>query len=132
MNITIFGATGQVGRRLLDEAITRGHHVTAVTRSGRSSDDEDSATWIAGDARNRHDVARLSRGRDVVISATSGPRAGGDELAITAQALLDGVADTAARLIVVGGAGPLVVPDSGAASSSTTPASRSAAWSNWS
>jgi putative NADH-flavin reductase len=113
MNITIFGAAGQVGRRLLDEATTRGHHVTAVTRSGTSSDDLDSATWIAGDARDRQDVARLSRGRDVVISATSGPRTGGDELAVTAQALRDGVADTGARLIVVGGAGPLVVPASG-------------------
>jgi len=48
-----------------------------------------------------------------VISATSGPRAGGDELAVTARALLDGVAATGARLIVVGGAGPLIVPASG-------------------
>ena len=113
MNITIFGASGQVGRRILDEATARGHHVTAVTRSGTSSDSPDSVTWVAGDARDRRDVIRLSRGRDIVISATSGPRTGGDELAITAQALLDGVADTGARLIVVGGAGPLIVPDSG-------------------
>ena len=113
MNITIFGATGQVGRRLLAEATARGHRVTAVTRSGRPSDSSGSVTWIAGDARNREDVARLSRGRDVVISATSGPRAGGDELAVTAQALLDGVAATGARLIVVGGAGPLIVPAGG-------------------
>ena len=38
MNITIFGATGQVGSRILDEASARGHHVTAVTRSGTSAD----------------------------------------------------------------------------------------------
>ncbi len=113
MNITIFGGTGQVGRRLVDEATTRGHQVTAVTRSGPPSDGLDSVTWIAGDARNRQDVRRLSLGRDIVISATSGPRAGGDELAITARALLDGIADTDARLIVVGGAGPLIVPSSG-------------------
>lgn len=113
MNVTIFGATGQVGSRILDEATARGHHVTAVTRSGTSPNSPDSVTWIAGDARNRGDVAHLSQGQDVVISATSGPRAGGDELAVTAQALLDGVADTGARLIVVGGAGPLIVPDSG-------------------
>ena len=113
MNITIFGATGQVGSRILDEATARGHHVTAVTRSGTSADSVDSVTWIAGDARQPRDVRRLSRGQDVVISATSGPRTGGDELAITAQALLDGVATTGARLIVVGGAGPLIVPFSG-------------------
>jgi putative NADH-flavin reductase len=113
MNITIFGATGQVGSRIVGEGTARGHRVTAVTRSGPSPDSPDSATWIAGDARRHRDVRRLSRGQDVVISATSGPRAGGDELAITARALLDGVADTGARLIVVGGAGPLIVPDSG-------------------
>ena len=113
MNITIFGATGQVGRRIVDEAIARGHRVTAVTRSGTSSDSCDSVTWFTGDARRYRDVSRLSRGQDIVISATSGPRNGGDELATTAKALLEGIADTGARLLVVGGAGPLVVPDSG-------------------
>lgn len=113
MNITIVGATGQVGSRILAEATARGHHVTAVTRSVTSLDSSGSVTWIAGDARNRQDVAHLSRGRDVVISATSGPRAGGGELAVTAHALVDGVTATRARLIVVGGAGPLIVPDSG-------------------
>ena len=113
MNITIFGATGQVGRRIVDEAITRGHGITAVTRSGKPLDSPDSVTWIAGDAREPRDVTRLSRDRDVVISATSGPRSGGNELAITAQALLEGVAQTGARLILIGGAGPLIVPNTG-------------------
>ena len=113
MKITIFGGTGQVGRRVVDEATTRGHHVTAVTRRGTSSNSMGSATWVAGDARDRHDVVRLSRGQDIVISATAGPSTGGDELAITARSLLEGVAETGARLIVVGGAGPLVVPASG-------------------
>ncbi|MEQ8716677.1 MAG: NAD(P)H-binding protein [Acidimicrobiales bacterium] len=111
MKITVFGATGQVGRRLVDEAIARGHGVTAVTRSGATLDSPDSVTWTAGDAREPRDVARLSRDQEVVISATSGPRTGGYELAITAEALLEGVAETGARLIVVGGAGPLVVPN---------------------
>lgn len=118
MNITIFGATGQVGRRILDEATARGHHVTAVSRSNTGRDRNganasEAVTWETGDARAPSDVERLSRGRDVVISATSGPRAGGDELAATAEALLAGVAVTGARLVVAGGAGPLVVPDSG-------------------
>ncbi|BAN00889.1 NAD(P)-dependent oxidoreductase [Ilumatobacter coccineus] len=112
MNITIFGATGQVGRRVLDEAMLRGHQVTAVSRSAVAHVAVDSTSWETGDARVPDDVVRLSRGRDVVISATSGPRSGGDELAITADALLRGVTTTGARLIVAGGAGPLVVPGS--------------------
>ncbi|OKP95203.1 NAD(P)-dependent oxidoreductase [Paenibacillus sp. P46E] len=34
MKITIFGASGTVGRYVLEEAISRGHHVVAATRSG--------------------------------------------------------------------------------------------------
>lgn len=113
MNITLFGATGQVGRRVLDEAISRGHHVTAVTRSGTALRDHDSVTWTSGDARNPRDVGRLGRDQDLVISATSGPNSGGPELAITAQSLLEGAAEAGTRLMVVGGAGPLVVPSSG-------------------
>jgi putative NADH-flavin reductase len=112
MNITVFGATGQVGRRIVDEAIARGHRVTAVTRSGAAPHHHDSVAWTAGDAREPRDVARLSRDQDLVISATSGPRTGGLELAITAEALLEGVAATGSRLMVIGGAGPLIVPDS--------------------
>ncbi len=110
MNITIFGASGQVGRRLVDESISRGHHITAVTRSGSTTDGQGSITWIAADARDSRVVARLAHGQDVVISATSGPRHGGRELASTAEALLEGVGPSGARLVVIGGAGPLIVP----------------------
>ena len=32
MKIALYGATGNVARSILDEALTRGHEVTAVTR----------------------------------------------------------------------------------------------------
>lgn len=37
MNIIIIGANGKLGKLLTDEAINRGHNVTAVIRSGKSS-----------------------------------------------------------------------------------------------
>ena len=120
MNITIFGATGQVGRRLVDEATTRGHQVTAVTGGGQAP----------GRPRLGHmDRRRRPEWPDVTPPRPRpghrnqrdiGTSSGGNELAVTAQALLDRIADTDARLIVVGGAGPLIVPTPADASSSTT------------
>ncbi|OOE73544.1 hypothetical protein BZG22_10540 [Salinivibrio sp. IB870] len=33
MNIIVFGATGDIGSRIVAEALQRGHKVTAVTRN---------------------------------------------------------------------------------------------------
>lgn len=35
MKITVIGATGMVGQRLVAEAASRGHQVVAVSRSGQ-------------------------------------------------------------------------------------------------
>ncbi|MEV4263009.1 NAD(P)H-binding protein [Kribbella sp. NPDC049584] len=65
MRILVWGAAGAVGGRVTQEAVARGHQVTAVGRSGP----------VRGDAADPEDVARLSAGHDVVISATR-PRPG--------------------------------------------------------
>lgn len=36
MKIAIIGATGRVGTRLIDEALRRGHQVTAIARTASS------------------------------------------------------------------------------------------------
>ncbi len=36
MKIAVYGATGAVGSQVVAEALSRGHEVTAVTRSGTS------------------------------------------------------------------------------------------------
>lgn len=114
MRITIFGATGRVGSRAVAEALARDHEVTAVGRDEATLDEvSDGASTAAGDATNPGEVARLTANHDVVISAT-GPSAGEtNELAEVARGLLKGLAGTEARLIVVGGAGPLQVPGGG-------------------
>ena len=38
MNIVLIGATGAIGSRILDEALRRGHTVSAVTRDPRKLD----------------------------------------------------------------------------------------------
>jgi len=100
MRILVWGAGGAVGSRIVQEAVARGHQVTAVGRSGP----------VRGDAADPDDVARLSAGHDVVISATR-PRPGSEgELVDAAQGLVIGLRASGVRLILVGGAASLIVP----------------------
>ena len=101
MRITVFGAFGSVGRRVVEEARRRGHEVTAVGRSGGE----------VGDARVVADVVRLSAGRDVVVSATRPVDGEEGQLVEAARALLAGVAATGVRLLLVGGAASLVTAE---------------------
>jgi putative NADH-flavin reductase len=104
MRILVWGASGSVGSRVVDEAMARGHQVTGVSRSGTGH--------LRGDVLNPEDVARLSAGHDVVISATR-PRDGSEgELVEAAKALLIGLRASGVRLVLVGGAASLIVPGS--------------------
>ncbi|MEV7097529.1 NAD(P)H-binding protein [Amycolatopsis sp. NPDC051045] len=111
MRITVFGAAGAVGRRVVAEAFTRGHEVTAVVRDPRRAADLPAeATVRTGDAANPSDVASLARGQDLVITATR-PAAGREaELVQTTRSLLEGLAGTGVRLLAVGGAATLRTP----------------------
>ncbi|WP_343966597.1 NAD(P)-dependent oxidoreductase [Kribbella koreensis] len=109
----MFGATGAVGSRAVQEALSRGHEVTAVGRSMerlRTLPPDRSLRLEQGDASDMTDVARLSQGQDVVISATRPVPGREHELAIAAKGLVGGLAGTAVRLAVVGGAASLTLP----------------------
>jgi len=67
----------------------------------------------AGDAGKVEDVAELSAGQDVVISATRPAPGSENELVTAAKALLAGLTRTGVRLLVVGGAATLTVPGDG-------------------
>ncbi|MFJ9950967.1 NAD(P)-dependent oxidoreductase [Kitasatospora sp. NPDC091207] len=111
MRITVFGATGNVGSRIVTEALARGHEVTAVLRDPTRPHGLPSAAVIAtGDARDPEDVARLAAGQSVVISATRPAPGSEPELAVATRGLLAGLAGTDVRLLVVGGAGSLTLP----------------------
>lgn len=114
MRITVFGAAGNVGSRVVAEALSRGHEVTAVVRDPtRPHELPPTAQVRTGDARNVEDVARLSTRQDLVISATRPAPGSEGELAVAAKALLAGLARTDVRLLVVGGASSLTVPGGG-------------------
>ncbi|MEU1132001.1 NAD(P)H-binding protein [Streptomyces sp. NPDC005900] len=112
MRITVFGAAGTAGSRVVTEALTRGHEVTAVVRDrARFAELHPRATHRTGDAGDPAQVAELAAGQDVVVNATRpAPGREADHAAVT-RALLAGLAATPdVRLLVIGGAGSLTVP----------------------
>jgi putative NADH-flavin reductase len=114
MRITVLGATGNVGSRVVAEALSRGHEVTAMVRdSTRVHELPAAANTRIGDASNAEEVARLSTGQDVVISAIRPVPGNDSDNILTTQSLMDGLAQSDVRLLVVGGAATLTVPGSG-------------------
>ena len=110
MKIALFGATGTIGSRIAREAVSRGHDVTALSRRGGQSgvDGVESASGDLGDAGS---VAEAARSHDVIVSATGPSRTGESHepwLAAT-QNLIDHAGS--ARVVFVGGAGSLRLPD---------------------
>lgn len=112
MKIVLFGASGRIGQRIAQEALDRGHVVTAVARHPETLTlRHERLTVTSGDARDADAVARLAAGHDIVASAV-GPSGGEDRamLSEAAHALIAGTKQAGApRLIVVGGAGSLEV-----------------------
>lgn len=111
MRITLFGATGNIGGRVLTEAVSRGHEITAVLRDpARLSEPPAGVTLRQGDASQAEDVADVSQGQNLVISATRPAPGREEELAAMTRALLEGTARSGVRLLLVGGAASLLVP----------------------
>ena len=114
MRILVFGAAGNVGCRVVAEALTRGHEVTSVLRNLKQAPERlRGSILLTGNAANAGDVAELSVGQDLVISATRPGPGNEHDHAKTAKALLEGLRLTGVRLLLVGGAGSLVAPDTG-------------------
>lgn len=114
MNITVFGAAGNVGRRVVAEAVARGHEVTAVVRNPARATGLPSAVRVrTGDASDPRSVTALIEGQDLAISATRPAPGREPELAAVTQALLTGLHNSGVRLLLVGGAASLTLPGTG-------------------
>src|SRR4051812_35261848 len=68
MRLLILGATGRVGRHVVDESITRHHEITALVRSPQKlGDTAASVNIVAGNALDTHAVADAVRRQDAVV-----------------------------------------------------------------
>ncbi len=114
MRIVLFGATGNVGRRVAAEAQRRGHDVLGVVRDPQAVQSDGGVRLVKGDATQVDSVAAAAKGADAVVSAIS-PRPNARGLAApslveNARALIAGLRRSGVkRVLFVGGAGSLEV-----------------------
>ena len=110
-NIVLFGSTGMIGQRILAEASSRGHKVTAVVReTSRTGEHRANLSYRTGDIFKPDQIAAAAVDHDVVVSAY-GPGTGDASLIVkAAHSLIEGLTRVEPiRLIVVSGAGSLEV-----------------------
>jgi putative NADH-flavin reductase len=103
MEIAIVGATGNVGTRIVDEALRRGHHVTAISRNPGSTNNRARLRLIPGDAHQPATLARLLVGHDAVVSSVMFLQSDPAQLVAAVRT------SAVRRYLVVGGAGSLEV-----------------------
>ena len=118
LDIVIYGATGEVGSHAVQEALDRGHRVTAVSRNpAKVETRHPRLSVVKGDLLDRASVAEAVTGKDVVILSVRGVigDSGQPESAlqfIAAEMLVDvlfRMEGSAPRLLHVGGSGSLEV-----------------------
>jgi len=74
MKLFVIGATGRTGREIVQQALARGHHVTAFVRSPESMTlKNDRLTVLKGDAMDENQLFEAMQNHDAVLSAL-GPR----------------------------------------------------------
>lgn len=113
MKIIIFGATGDIGQKVVVEALSRQHHVTAVGRS-----DAKLAALPSGVGTVRTDlieglqpVADMMSGYDIAIS-TLRPDAGHETTMVElTRMVLIGAAEASVPIVITGGAALLKLAD---------------------
>jgi uncharacterized protein len=112
MKIAVFGAGGRIGSRIVDEALNRGHDVTAVVRHPEDyTKIHDHLKVAKGDLFNSQDVETGAFDQDAVVCAYGNSK-GMPASTITEVVLplINGLKQAnVKRLIIVGGAGSLEV-----------------------
>jgi putative NADH-flavin reductase len=118
LKIIVYGATGRVGSRVVNEALDRGHQVTAVSRDpAKITLQHANLSAVKGDLLDANSVAALVTGQDAVVVAVRGSVGGSEEPEKTVHRMavevvvtvLRDMGDNAPRLIFVGGAGSLEI-----------------------
>jgi nucleoside-diphosphate-sugar epimerase len=102
MNVTVFGATGGIGRAIVEELARRGHTVTAASRSIAPEGLPAGVRALPTDLRDQAAARAASEGADVVVMAAQIPYPGwATELTPLVDAALDAAEHAGARLVMV-------------------------------
>jgi putative NADH-flavin reductase len=112
MKLALIGATGFVGKAVLNEALQRGYDVTAIARDPQKVDAaSDKLTLKAADVFDTNSLAIVLKGHDAVVSAYNAGWTNPDlynDFVKGSEAIQQAVKQAGVkRLLVVGGAGSL-------------------------
>lgn len=111
-SIVLIGATGMIGQRILHEALSRGHNVTAVVRdTARTGEQRANLDYRTGDIFQPDTIAAATVDHDVVVSAYGPGLKNDPKLVVQAAHSLIGALTRVEpiRLVAVSGAGSLEV-----------------------
>ncbi|MCB2312161.1 NAD(P)-dependent oxidoreductase [Clostridium tagluense] len=111
MKIAIIGANGNVGKVILEEALTRNYEVTAIVHNqAKYMNNQGGLKIIVADAFDETSLVNAIKGNDLVISAF-GPKLGAEDslLSVTKNLINATKKALVPRLIAIGGAGSLYV-----------------------
>ena len=113
MRIALLGATGFVGSAILNEALDRGHTVTAVVRHPDKLPKRDRLSAMAGDVYDVAQLGKMLHGHEAIISAFNpgwkNPNLYDDQVRGTESIIAALVSAGIKRVLWVGGAGGLEV-----------------------
>lgn len=122
MNIGILGASGNIGQRIVAEALARHHLVTGLTRNLSNAREAPGVTWKVADAFDPTSVAAVLGGLDALVSCYQPGNASRDLADTLARSIEDPdcyarvarslltaleASRPSLRLLVIGGAGSL-------------------------
>jgi len=109
MKVVLYGASGMIGSRILQELVNRGHQVTAVVRNPEKIITK-GVKVLKGDVTDKASVAATAKGNEAAISSYAPPNTAVETLLPATRSVLAGLAEAEVRrFIVVGGAGSLEV-----------------------
>lgn len=122
MKIVVLGANGEVGSRIVGEALARGHEVTAAVRSlDRAQAVAPEAHVVGVNAEDAEAVAEAITGHDLVVTALRPAEGREEDLVVLTRSVLDAANSVSLPTIVVGGAARLHLPEDPANTILTAP-----------
>jgi len=115
MKLFLIGATGRIGQRIRNEALSRGHAVTGMTRDASRLPPEAGLTPFIGDVMDRDALSAAMEGHDGIIVSLGFPPDDpkiGPKTILAADTIIDAARAAGVRRVFwVGGAGSLFTAD---------------------
>lgn len=111
MKLTVLGATGMAGSEIVAEALRRGHHITAGSRTRRPATQHERLTPVQVDVADTSNVEHLLTTADAAVLAVRMPPGREKHIVTLTESVLNAAKTKGTRILIVGGSAPLHSPN---------------------